>query len=142
VLTGDYSFLMKRLPGDQSVGQDLVNVGPDDQRFGAWARRLPAHDVMRLALDEAFVDSLQDTTPQVKVVYLDEPGKRFEVSIAGRTETVSMADTGHWQTASFDVVGSSLQPDSAGAHIQLRAGKDPIHVHMVEVERADPEETP
>jgi hypothetical protein len=142
VLTGDYSFLMKRLPGDRSIGQDVVNVGPDDQRFGAWARRMPARDVMRLALDEAFVDSLQDTTPQVKVVYLDEPGKRFELSIAGRTETVSMAGTGHWQTASFDVVGSSLQPDSAGAHIQLRTGEDPIHLHMVEVERAEPQENP
>jgi len=141
-LTGDYSFLMKRLPGDRSVGQDVVNVGPDDQRFGAWARRLPARDIMRIALDEAFADSLQGTTPQVKVVYLDEPGKRLDVSMAGRTETVNMIGTGHWQMASFDVVGSSLQPDSAGTHIQLRTGKDPIHLHMVEVERAEPRESP
>ena len=115
VLTGDYNFLMKRLPDDRSVGQDVINVGPDDQRFGAWARRLPARDVMRLALDRTFANSLNGNIHRIRVVYLDEPGKRFEVSMAGRTETVSMNGTGYWQTASFDVVGSSLQPDAAGA---------------------------
>jgi hypothetical protein len=142
VLTGDYSFLMKRLPDDHSVGQDVVNVGPDDQRFGAWARRLPAGDVISLALDESFADSLKGTTPQIRVIYLDEPDKRFDVSLAGRTKTVNMTGTGQWLTASFDVVGSSLQLDSAGAHIQLRSGKDPIHLHMVEVQRAEPQANP
>jgi hypothetical protein len=142
VLTGDYSFLMKRLPEDRSVGQNVVNVGPNDQRFGAWARRLPAGDMMRLVLDESFADSLKGTRPQIRVIYLDEPGKRFDVSVAGRTKTVSMTGTGHWQTASFNVVGSSLQPDSAGAHIQLRSGRGAIHLHMLEVDRAAPPANP
>jgi hypothetical protein len=97
---------------------------------------------MRLALDDTLANSFEGTTLQVRVVYLDEPGKRFDVLTGGRVETVSTTGTGHWQTALFDVVGSSLQPDSAGAHIQLRTGEDPIHLHMVEVERAEPQENP
>lgn len=133
VLTGDYSFLMKRLPGDRSVGQDIVTIGPDDQRFGAWARRLPARDGMRLALDDAFADSLNEDTHRVNVVYLDEPNKRFEVLVAGRRERIAMTGTERWQTASFAVHGGSLLPNQT--HIQVITEGDPIYLHMVEVER-------
>ena len=51
---------MRRRPDDSSHGEDVVNVGPEDQRFGAWARILPAGETMQLELDEPFVASLSD----------------------------------------------------------------------------------
>jgi hypothetical protein len=135
-LTGDYEFLMRRLAGDRSDGQDIVNVGPNDQRFGAWARLMPAGDVMRLTLNDAFANSLKGKRHRVKVIYLDEPDKRLDVLIGASCETVEMAGTGRWRESSFDVDGSSLRPGASGAHIQIRTGEDAVYLHMVELERS------
>ena len=44
-MTGDYTYLMQRLP-DQSTG--LTKVGPEQIRYGGFARRLSAHASLRV----------------------------------------------------------------------------------------------
>lgn len=123
--TSDYTFLMQRERGDQSKGEDVVNIGPAGQRFGAWARILPAGDTMRLKLDPRFAASLKKA--QVRVTYFDERGPGFEVQSGGERSNVRQQGSGRWQSASLGFGG--------GSGLQIRAGAAPVHLHMVEIVR-------
>lgn len=131
----DYDFLMRRLPGDASRGQDVVNVGPDSERFGAWARVLPAGETMRLALDPRFAASMRDGQVRVNVTYFDDGQGDFEVALGKENRVVTMRGTGRWATFSVAASDTTLQADDAGAHIQIHSKAAPITLHMVEVER-------
>ena len=137
IFNDDYNFLMRRLPGDSSYGENMVNVGPDEQRFGAWARILPAGDSIRLQVDKVFVDSLQEQPARVTLTYLDRGKAEYRLAAGGQSMNVACKGTGDWQTASLDIVGGQLKPDGEGAHIQLLAVKSPVYVHMVEVQRCN-----
>lgn len=123
----DYTFLMERLPGDQSVGQGIINIGPDNQRFGAWARKLPAGKEIKLALNPTFAASLKGGA-KIRITYLDDGPGGFSVEAGLKAHSVKMKATGRWQTAEFPIVGNSPK-------IALTAGKSPLLLHMVEVVR-------
>jgi hypothetical protein len=142
LFTGDYHFLMRRLPGDASHGEGVVNVGPDDQRFGAWARVLPAGQSMRLKLDDDFAESLRDQASRIHLTYLDQGRGTCRLETGATVMEVQRKGSGRWQTASIDIPPGGLISDNAGAHIRLTASTSPIHLHMVEVERRVPGEAP
>ncbi|TWT78779.1 Beta-galactosidase [Planctomycetes bacterium CA13] len=135
VFNDDYDFLMRRLPGDSSHGENVVNVGPDDQRFGAWARVLPAGESVRLKVNQVFVDSLPDRGSRMNVTYLDQDVGRLHVSVGDQSMDVVCRGTNRWQTASLEVPSGKLNADHDGSHLRLTATESPIYLHMVEVER-------
>ncbi len=131
-LPGDYSFLMRRLPGDELP--PLEKVGPGEQRFGAWARHLRKGGHAGFALDESFACSLAGRAATVQVVYLDKGAGQFTTRCDGREFSAALKDSGRWQTARFTLDKATLQPDASGAHITLTADTD-IALHMIEVRR-------
>lgn len=133
VFTGDYDFLMERLP-DKTAGEH--NVGPENQRQGAWARVLPAGESMRLKADDRFAASLRGG--DVLVTYLDpaeDAGNTFGIAAGPTRLTVSFAGRGGWQTASLRLPPGPMRKISGDAHIKITAGPRPLHMHMVEIVR-------
>jgi hypothetical protein len=126
--TGDYSFLMAREP-DSTEG--VHHVGPDAQRHGAWARRLPAGDKLTVRAHPEFIDSLNRAL--VKVTYLDEaekPGALFEVAFAGGHQAFRFKGSGQWETAQFTAEGKLL------GTLKI-TGRNDLYLHMVEICRQD-----
>jgi hypothetical protein len=132
--TGDYNFLMERLP-DKTTG--VHNVGPENQRQGAWARVLPPTGKMALQLDPRFAASLKGG--QVRVTYLDQAGNAvspFQL-IAGKAQlTVTPRGTGGWQTAVLVLPEGWITAEPRGAHVTIIAGSAPVCLHMVELTRS------
>ena len=134
--TSDYDFLMRRVPGDASHGLDVVTIGPDEQRFGAWARRLPAGQSMRLALDGAFARSLARDDVGLRVVCLaEEAGATVELSMAGARFTRGLTEVGRWEEWRERVPARTIARTSERNPIVVRAGAKPVCFHMVEVRR-------
>jgi hypothetical protein len=125
--TGDYNFLMERLPDDSEA---LGTTGPDEQRFGGWARRLEPGTGMVLRLNEEFAASLADGKAVVQLTFLDEEGASGILRCAGSSREVTGTGTGRWQTLSIPV------PAWQGNTVSIQAGKSPLTLHMVEVQRA------
>jgi len=123
----DYTFLMDRLPGDLSVGEGITNIGPDSQRFGAWARILPAGETLRLMLNSRFAASLK-TGAKIRVVFYDDKPGKFHIENGSRQHNVAMTGSGYWQTAEFPM-------DGRNPRITLVADQSPLFLHMVEVIR-------
>lgn len=131
--TGDYNFLMERLP-DQTAG--VPNVGPENQRQGAWARVLPPAGRLELKLDARFAASLNGGT--VRVTYLDQAGpadRPFQLGASQRQITVTPKGTGRWQTAELVLPPGPLPAEPGGAHVRIVAGTAPVCLHMLEVTR-------
>ena len=131
-LTGDYTFLMQRLP-DRT--REVKKAGPDDQRFGALARLLPRDETLQLALDDTFAASLATQTAELRVTYLDRGAGSFDVQTAGRTFHASCADSGRWKTIIWDLSRPLFTKVVSGAHVILRAHEADLILHMVEVTR-------
>jgi hypothetical protein len=131
--TGDYNFLMERLPGP-STGDGLYDVGPEGQRFGAWARELPAGETMRLELDEGFARSLDGGDAFIKVTFID--GGTGEITMEGSGQSLrhDLHDTGEWTTVVLPVSDAAFARDDTDGHIHVR-GTIPLILHMVEVTR-------
>jgi hypothetical protein len=127
-LKGDYSFLMRRLPGPEMKGEQ--KVGPDDQRFGAWARTLAKGAVAKFALDADFARSLAKTSI-LRVIYLDRGAGTFTVTGAGKAFEQSLAGSGRWKTAEFQIGPGAWKSD---AGIVISTGAD-VTLHMIEVAR-------
>lgn len=137
--TGDYSFLMRRLPGDKTRGLDVVKIGPDDQRYGAWARVLLQGELMRLALNPRFAASLDGTDVAVLVVFLDAAEGAIEVGVSGRAARTRLTGTGRWREVVMPASGTTLANDKREARIEVAAGEAPVYLHMVEVVRSSAE---
>ena len=133
-LKGDYTFLMERLPGDTT--DPKKNVGLDDQRFGAWARTIPAGGRLRFSLDERFARSLGGRKAIVRVTYLDSEKGSFNVVIPGQTWAAQMAGSGRWTTDQLLVPSASFEGSNTKPDIEIQA-QIPVSFHMVEVTRAD-----
>jgi hypothetical protein len=125
-LKGDYSFLMRRLPGAEMKGEQ--KVGPGDQRFGAWARTLSKGSVVKFVPDADFARSLAGKTALLRVIYLDKGTGTFEVAAAGMKFQQTLGGSGRWQTAEFKLGGAALE------EIGISAAAD-VTLHMVEVAR-------
>jgi hypothetical protein len=132
VLTGDYSFLMQRQP-DRT--REVKKAGPDEQRFGAWARLLPRNQMMHLVLDDAFAASLATQTAELRVTYLDRGKASFDVQAAGQTLHEQCTDSGRWKTATWQLQSPIFAKDNSRAHIILNALGADLILHMVEVTR-------
>ena len=131
-LKGDYTFLMQRLPDHT---REVKSVGPDDQRFGAWARLLPCDQTMQLVLDDRFATSLATQAAELRVTYLDHGTGAFEVQAAGQTFHAQCSDSGRWKTVAWELTRPSFPKNDASAHVSQRALGADLTVHMVEVVR-------
>jgi hypothetical protein len=130
IFTGDYNFLAERLPGDKSAGLDVVNIGPDNQRFGAWARVLPAGESMRIRLDRRFVSSLT-RGGVARLTYLDAVHGSIQLKGGGSTVHRDLQGSGRWQILSVPLKTPRPAPD-----LEISVGAAPVHLHMLEVVRS------
>jgi hypothetical protein len=130
--TGDYTFLMDRLP-DKTTTQ--TNIGPDEQRYGAWARLLPAGESLRLVLNDSFASSLEGKKSVLHVTYLDSGQSSFTITVGGQIFKTSLTGTGKWLVADFPLVQTRLVKDDNGAHISIRTSEADIYFHMIELTR-------
>jgi hypothetical protein len=130
-LKGDYTFLMRRLPGTATTGGQ--KVGPDDQRFGAWACTVPASETARFALDDGFARSLEGKQALLRVVYLDRGTGRFQVRASGKTFEQAVGDSGRWKTAEFAIDRAAFASAEA-APFEVESEGD-LTLHMIEVAR-------
>jgi hypothetical protein len=121
-LKGDYTFLMRRLPGAEMKPEQ--KIGPDGQRFGAWARTLARGDEAKFELDPEFAASLKSKA-LLRVIYFDRGSGTFTARSAGRKYERKLTDSGRWQTAEFQI--------DPGV-IAISATTD-LTLHMIEVER-------
>ena len=132
IFNTDFTYLMERLP-DKSMG--VTNVEPDQIRYGAYARRLPPKETMRLKVNDRFLQSLKGTC-RLNVIYFDDtPGAGFAVSASGQSWKVALRGGKAWQTASFDVSSPAFTAGADGAQIVIQNSDNPVCFHMVEIER-------
>ena len=98
----------------------LKSIGPYQQRYGAWARKLKAGAVMRLRLDPAFVEHANAGHPGIRVTYLDRGRGTFAVE----SQEIALTGSGEWKTV--EVAGQLT------GEIRIRGE---VVLHMVEVEK-------
>jgi hypothetical protein len=132
--TGDYNFLMERLP-DESYGKGVIKVGPDEQRFGAWARVLPARKKMQFRLNPVFLESCKSKPVLVSVTYYDAKGKDFKIIISNTTHLITCEGQNKWITKAIEIKSGLLNPDDNGANIVIQNNAENIYLHKVEVNR-------
>jgi hypothetical protein len=127
-LRGDYTFLMRRLPGAQMKAER--EIGPEDQRFGAWALTLPKGARVEFAMDPDFARSLRGERAAVRVTFLDHGSGGFTVRAASRTFREKLSGSERWQTVEFELDGTSIT--AGGAHIAIDSDPE-LTLHMIEV---------
>lgn len=134
-ITSDYTFLMERLP-DNTLGQDIINIGPDDQRYGAWARQLPSYETINLNLNELFIESIDAQNVKLKIIYFyNQPASdAFVVKASGNEFSIPVFNTGKWEIAEFTITNADFNKD-LGSHIVIESGNRPVYFHMVEIIR-------
>lgn len=145
--TGDYTFLMERI-GDNGVSntddssKGIAPVGPEDERYGAFARVYPPGKYARLKLDARLLASLaQGRGATARVIYLDDTlDKTATISLhtpAGEHPLGAFprAATGRWRTANFDLSPAALATASPDWQFAITAGDQPLTLHMLEIIR-------
>ena len=133
-LTGDYNFLMERLT-DKSYGKNVIKIGPDVQRYGAWARVLPAQEEMKFRINTTFLESCKNQNIVVKVIYYDAKGKDFDVFLNNTPHHVQCNGQNQWKTKIIEIKNGILTADEKQSHISIKNGSEDIYLHMVEVTR-------
>lgn len=126
--TGDYTWLAERVGDDGSVG--VGPVGPAEQRYGAFARRYASGGTARVRLDPEFVRSLSGDV-LVRIVAMNDSPAALQV---GSSRHPLPASAAAWRVSEFTVPVSELRGREAG-QIEVRAGAQPLTLHMVEVRR-------
>ena len=109
-------------------------IGPYNQRFGAWARKIPAGNTAELQLDPAFLASVNGVAgAAINITYLDNTaGASFTAAFGTQSVTTALANSGLWQTRTIPVT-SKFAPDAAGGHIAIQSTGQAVAFHMVEV---------
>jgi len=133
-LTGDYNFLMERLP-DNSNGKGVINIGPDEKRFGAWARVLPAKEQMNFRLNPVFLKSCKNKSLTVHVIYYDAKGEDFTVVINNKPHLVRCKGQNKWENKVIEIQDGVVNADDKQSHISIQNGSENLYLHMVEVTR-------
>ena len=133
-LTGDYNFLMERL-SDKSYGKNVIKIEPDEQRFGAWARVLPANEQMNFHLNQLFVESCKNKKIAVRITYYDAKGKDFKVVINNIPYLVKCEGQNTWETKVIEIKDGMIKADDKLSHITIQNGSEKIYLHIVEVTR-------
>jgi hypothetical protein len=131
-LTGDYTFLMQRPPDHM---RQVKKSGPDDQRFGAWARLLPRDQTLQLMLDDSFAASLATQTAELRVTYLDRGTGSFDIQAASQTFHAQCSDSGRWKTSAWELSRPVFGKGDPAAHVSLNALGADLILHMVEITR-------
>lgn len=127
--TGDYTWLAERVGDDASIG--VGPVGPDDQRYGAFARRYAPGSSARVRLDPEFLRSLSGDVI-VRVVALNEGSATVQIGAGAAREMAASGD--RWRVSEFRVRAAELQRDGR-AEVEIKAGAEPLTLHLVEVRR-------
>jgi len=109
-------------------------VGPDEERFGAWARTLPRDGEAKFALDPAFARSVEGKSVVIGVIYLDRGNGMFTVRAAGRKFEQPLGRSGRWRRAAFKIDRVSFASDGNSAHVTIVAAAD-LTLHMIEIAR-------
>ena len=131
-LKGDYDFLMSRMSGDDNL--PVSGVGPDRQRFGAWARRIPANGRIQFQIDDELAGAISGQAVTLRITYFDARSPRFTVTAAGGIEqTIRGSATSQWRTIEVPVDSAAFASNS-GADVTISANTD-VTLHMVEVIR-------
>jgi len=134
-ITGDYDFLMKRLP-DNSYGKNIINIGPDEQRFGAWSRVLPAREQMKFTINQEFLKSCKNGKIWLKVIYFDAKGKDFSIVLNSAPHLVKCEGQNKWITKTIEIKDGVLSTDDKQTQISIQNGSEDLYLHMVEVTRS------
>lgn len=138
-LKGDYTFLMRRLDDKESIA--LENVGPREQRFGAWARAIEGGQSLRFQLDSQFAASLRGRACRLRVVYFDRGTASFSVQNGAATaRTIQCRNSGRWQEEIIDVPQATFGGAAQTPDITLSATGGRVVFHMIEVQRNSPAE--
>jgi hypothetical protein len=131
-LAGDYTFLMERVGSDKN--EVLKSVGPEWQRFGAWARRVPSGGRMRFRLDKRFASAIAGEDMTIRVTYFDSRSPRFSIRTSGGdSQSLRGGATGTWKTIEMPL-GLSNAWGSGDADITISANTE-VTLHMVELIR-------
>ena len=134
-LKGDYNFLMERLP-DESAERCLV--GPEQQRFGTWARVLPAGDTMRLKPSPEFAGSLSGKPASLRVVILDSGTTPLTLALDnGQSWEIPRTDTGRWREYVVPVERFPAASPGSNIEIVVRSHSAETVLHMVEIIRSE-----
>jgi hypothetical protein len=109
-------------------------IGPYNQRFGAWARSIPAGNTAELQLDAGFLATVNSRVgAEINVTYLDNvAGASFTATFGAQSVTTTLINTGLWQTVAIPVT-STLVQDSGGGNIAITSTGGAVTFHMVEV---------
>jgi hypothetical protein len=134
VLTGDYNFLMERL-ADKSYGQGITNIGPNEKRFGAWARVLPVNEQMNFRLNPVFVKNCKNKSVSIKVTYYDAKGKDFKILVNNTPHFVVCKGQNQWETKVIEIKDGLIKANDKKAHISIQNGAENLYLHMIEVTR-------
>ena len=129
---GDYTYLMERLP-DKSTG--VSKVGPEDIRYGGYARKLPAAGVMGIKVNDRFLKSLKGPCRLSVTYYDDAADSSFSLTANGQTWKVPLRGTKKWETAMFEIAAPAFKATEDGAHVVIKNGDAPVCLHMVAIER-------
>jgi hypothetical protein len=106
IFTNDYSFLSTRLP-DQSEGLKLV--GPSDQRFGAFARKMKENDQLKIAFHPLFTKALYLKPVVIRVIYFDDQNTEWKLKYGNSLFNVVSTGSKRWMTKEFKVLGAERQ---------------------------------
>ncbi|MBK5210489.1 MAG: beta-galactosidase [Flavobacteriaceae bacterium] len=135
--TGNYTFLMKQILPDETIWKDVINVGDDSQRFGAWAKILPQGKQIKIELSELFASSLKGKPSVIKVIYFDGKPCVFQTTFGKEKIKTTMNGTGKWKTLEIPIDKSNFLKMEDGAHISFSSITGDITFHMVNVERGN-----
>ena len=147
--SGNYWWFLEQIDPDgtsvaveSDYGQKMI--GPDEQRFGRFARRTDVASGKReflFRLDPKFRASLRGQPCRLRVWYLDDGQGAWQVSWGnGPTDrqTVRKSGSGRWKEYLVDLPGSAfhgkLERESDLALVAT--GKNDTIFHMVEIVRA------
>lgn len=134
--TDNYSFLMKQLLPDNSKWKNVIKIGPDVQRFGAWAKVVEQGQNIRLQLSDLFTESIKGKPAVIKVIYFDSTGS-FETAFDAEHIKTNLQGTQTWKTLEIPVNKASFLKDASGSQVTLTALSGNITFHMVAVERGN-----
>lgn len=111
------------------VDPNSGELGNQNQRFGAWARKLKAGQNVDIAFNQAFVNS-SGADRTVKTIYLSRGNGTLTISAFGLTRTINVGNSGQWIT---DVWAADGGNDVATVNLAASGGD--VTLHMIEIER-------
>jgi hypothetical protein len=105
LITGYYSILIERL---YSTGNIKRNIGPDNQRFGAWALEIPVKEKTQLAVNEDSTSSFKNNSVKIRVTYFDSETGIISFTLGRNRYNQQVTDTKKWETKKFQVKRNNI----------------------------------